>query len=149
MTDADLPFLTALYRSTREAELARTPWDAAEKLAFIEMQFRAQHLHYRAHYPQALWLIVMKDGDAIGRLYLDRQAREHRIIDIALLPQHRGAGIGGAILRDLMDEAAAAARPVTIHVETMNPAMTLYRRLGFVTVADKGVYHLLQWPAPD
>jgi GNAT superfamily N-acetyltransferase len=148
ISDADMPFLTALYRSTREAELARTGWSETEKQAFIDMQFHAQHTHYQAHYPDALWLIVLRAGAPIGRLYLERWETEHRIIDIALSPGHRGNGIGGAILRDLMDEAAAAGKAVGIHVEKANPAMGHYRRLGFGIVADKGVYDLLRWPAP-
>jgi hypothetical protein len=36
---------------------------------------------------------------------------------------------------------------VTIHVEKNNPAMRLYRRLGFTAVEDKGVYDLMRWVA--
>jgi hypothetical protein len=36
---------------------------------------------------------------------------------------------------------------VSIHVEKLNPAMRLYRRLGFVTEEDKGVYDLMRWTA--
>ena len=34
---------------------------------------------------------------------------------------------------------------MTIHVEKNNPAMRLYRRLGFRTEEDKGVYDLMRW----
>ncbi|WP_417673774.1 GNAT family N-acetyltransferase [Roseibium sp.] len=147
MKTSDMPFLTLLYRTTREAELARTPWSEGEKRAFIDMQFRAQHDHYQKHYPDALWLIVEQAGRAIGRLYLERWDTEHRIIDIALLPAVRGRGMGGAILSDLLEEAAAEGKSVGIHVEKFNPAMSLYRRLGFRPVEDKGVYDLLMWRA--
>jgi ribosomal protein S18 acetylase RimI-like enzyme len=146
MRDDDLPFLAALYRSTRETELARTSWPEAQKQAFIGMQFQAQHLHYQAHYPNALWLIVERNGEALGRLYLERWNGEHRIIDIALLPEARGGGIGSAILQDLIDEAGAAGKSLSIHVEKENPAMRLYRRLGFEKREDKGVYDLLEHP---
>jgi hypothetical protein len=36
---------------------------------------------------------------------------------------------------------------VSIHVEKLNPAMGLYRRLGFICVEDKGVYDLMHWNA--
>ena len=144
---ADLPFLQALYRSTREAELDRTQWPEAQKAQFIELQFRAQRSHYLQHYPDALWLILEKDGDAIGRLYLERWSSEHRIIDIALLPQWRGQGIGRALLLDVIDEAMSADKAVGIHVEKQNPAMSLYLRLGFRCVEDKGVYDLLKLAA--
>jgi ribosomal protein S18 acetylase RimI-like enzyme len=147
ITPADMQFLCALYRSTREAELSRVPWSEAEKQRFIQMQFDAQHAHYQAHYPKAEWLVIERDGAPIGRLYLETWESEIRIIDIALMPQARGQGLGAAILRDLMDEARALGRSVGIHVEKTNPAMTLYRRLGFRPVEDKGVYDLLCWSA--
>ncbi|GAB4527171.1 MAG: GNAT family N-acetyltransferase [Roseibium sp.] len=147
--DGDLPFLIALYRSTRESELARTPWSEDQKQAFIGMQFQAQHQHYQTHYPNALWLIVERNGQAVGRLYLERWSGEHRIIDIALLPEVRGGGIGNAILLDLIDEANAAGKSLSIHVEKENPAMRLYRRLGFETREDKGVYDLLAHPCSE
>src|SRR5262245_14183562 len=90
----------------------------------------------------------MRAGEDIGRLYIERRPREHRIIDIAFLPEHRGSGFGGALLRDLLDEAAAAGKAVSTHVEKFNPAMRLYRRLGFLTEEDKGVYDLMHWHGP-
>lgn len=148
ITDADLPLLARIYASTRAEELAPVPWSEDQKAAFLDMQFRAQHTHYQKYYPDADWLIVMRGGEDIGRLYLDRLADHHCIIDIALLPDQRGRGLGEALLRDLLDEAGAAGRSVEIHVEKQNPAMRLYRRLGFITEQDKGVYDLMRWTAP-
>ncbi|WP_010139366.1 GNAT family N-acetyltransferase [Oceanicola sp. S124] len=147
-TDADGTFLCRLYRSTREEEMAGLPWSEAQRQQFIQMQFSAQHAHYRQHYPDALWLIIEAEGGAAGRLYLDYWPQELRIIDIALLPGARGRGYGGAILRDLQDEASAQGRRIGIHVEKSNRAQQLYRRLGFRPVEDKGVYELLHWIPP-
>jgi predicted GNAT family acetyltransferase len=66
-------------------------------------------------------------------------------VDIALVPEFRNAGIGTALLRDLLAEGAAAGKRVSIHVERFNPALRLYARLGFRQVEDKGVYLLLEW----
>jgi ribosomal protein S18 acetylase RimI-like enzyme len=147
ITDADLPFLARVYASTRSEELAATPWSDAQKAAFLDMQFRAQHADYQRNYPEADWLVIMRGGEEIGRLYIDHWPNEHCIIDIAFLPEHRGKGLGEVLLRDLMDEAAAAGKGVTIYVEKFNPAMRLYRRLGFTTEEDKGVYDLMRWSA--
>lgn len=46
-----------------------------------------------------------------------------------------------------MAQAAAQAKAVRIHVEQTNPAMRLYRRLGFRQVGEHGIYHLMQWHA--
>jgi ribosomal protein S18 acetylase RimI-like enzyme len=146
-TDADLPFLSRLYASTRAEELAVTSWTDAQKAAFLDMQFRAQHVHYIKHYPEADWLVVERAGQDIGRLYIERRPSQHRIIDIAFLPAHRRKGYGAALLRDLIDEASLSGKSTSIHVEKNNPARQLYLRLGFTVAEDKGVYDLMESPA--
>lgn len=145
ITDTDLPFLARLYASTRMDELAVTDWTEPQKAAFLQSQFDAQHAHYQKHYAGSEFLLVELAGAPIGRLYLARWASEHRIVDIAFVPEERGRGLGTALLSDLLDEAARAGKAVTIHVERFNPALSLYGRLGFVAVSEEGVYHLMRW----
>jgi GNAT superfamily N-acetyltransferase len=149
IAEADLPFLARLYASTRIEELAVTDWSDAQKAAFLQSQFDAQHAHYQKHYAGTDFLVIERAGAVIGRLYLARWAREHRIVDIALLPAHRAHGLGTTLLRDLLDEAGSAGKAVTIHVEKFNPAQTLYCRLGFVAAGEEGAYDLMRWnPSP-
>jgi GNAT superfamily N-acetyltransferase len=146
-TDADLPFLFRLYASTREEELATVvDWSAEQKQAFLRQQFEAQHAWYREQYPGAAFDVVEVEGKPAGRLYVDRWEREVRVVDISLLPEHRGRGRGGALLAALFAEADAAGKPVSVHVERFNPALRLYGRLGFAFREDKGVYLLLERP---
>jgi ribosomal protein S18 acetylase RimI-like enzyme len=151
----DEELLYRIYASTRAEELAPVPWTEAQKEAFLRMQFRAQSLDYAANYPAAERLVILVGGVPAGRLYVDRREDELRIVDVALLPEHRGAGIGGAILRRLLAEAAASGKPVRIHVEHLNPALRLYERLGFRRTGGDGIYFLMEWtagagePAPD
>jgi ribosomal protein S18 acetylase RimI-like enzyme len=147
IAEADLTFLARLYASIRMEELGVIDWSEAQKAAFLQQQFQAQHAHYQQYYPNADWLVTVHAGEDAGRLYIERWPTQHRIIDIAFLPEHRGKGFGAALLRDLQDEAAAAGKAVSIHVEKLNPAMRLYRRLGFKTEEDKGVYDLMRWSA--
>ncbi|VIO67139.1 GNAT family N-acetyltransferase [Bradyrhizobium ivorense] len=149
IVDTDLSFLARVYVSTRIEELAVTDWSDAQKMAFLHDQFRGQHAHYQKYYPEADWLVTAHAGQDIGRFYIERWPSQHRIIDIAFLPEHRGRGHGEALLRDVMDEAAAAGKDVSIHVEKLNPAMRLYRRLGFAVEEDKGVYDLMRWKRPN
>jgi ribosomal protein S18 acetylase RimI-like enzyme len=142
-TDADLPFLSGLYASTRIEELAATFWTDEQKAAFLDMQFRAQHAHYIKHYPEADWLVVERAGEDIGRLYVERGPSQHRIIDIAFQPAHRGKGFGTALLSELIEEAADIGKAVSIHVEKNNPARQLYLRLGFAVAEDHGLYDLM------
>ena len=140
----DDAFLCRVYGSTREAELAQVDWDDGQKDAFVRMQFDAQRRYYEENYAGASFDVVLVDGEAAGRLYVARWPDEIRIVDIALLPEFRNRGIGSSLLGDLLSEAAAAAKPVSIHVEKFNPALRLYARLGFSVAEDRGVYVLLR-----
>jgi ribosomal protein S18 acetylase RimI-like enzyme len=148
ITPEDERFLARLYASTRAEELAVTGWSEEETALFCRRQFDAQSAHYRENYPGALLQIVEREGVSIGRLYVARWEREIRIMDIALLPEFRGAGIGSQLLRELQDEARSVGKTLTIHVERFNPALRLYERLGFRRVEDKGVYLLMEWRPP-
>lgn len=141
----DLAFLARLYGSTRADEMAQLSWSMEEKNAFLTMQFEAQTRHYDEHFADAEFLLIERDNEPIGRLYLQRREDEIRIVDIALLPDHRQRGIGGRLLRRVLEEAADSGRVVRIHVECNNPALGMYEHLGFRLVDDLGVYHLMEW----
>src|SRR5262245_6692545 len=143
-TNDDRDLLYRIYASTRAEELAQVDWDEAQKAAFLRMQFDAQHSYYHENYPNAQFQVIMLGGDPAGRLYLDRRSAEIRIVDIALLPEYRNHGIGSTLLRDILEEGQRAGLPVTIHVESFNPALRLYQRLGFRMVEDKGVYYFME-----
>jgi len=145
LADDDLPFIAALYASTRAEEVAQTGWPPEVQQQFLAQQFDAQHRHYMRHYPDAEWLIIERGGERIGRLYIEEWPSQIRVIDIALVPASRGLGIGGAILDDVFAVATAARKQVSMHVEKNNPARRLYVRLGFELSADEGVYDLLLW----
>ncbi len=145
--DDDAVFLRVVYGSTREEELEPTGWTREQKDWFIDQQFHAQDKYYKEHYEGATYDVVLFDGEPAGRLYVARWEDEIRIMDIALLPEFRGRGIGEGLLRSLLHQGADAGKTVSIHVEQSNPAMSLYRRLGFVPVGEHGVYVLMRWTA--
>ena len=147
-TDDDIPFLMQLYASTRADELASLPWSAEQKQVFLASQFQAQRRHYRTHFAQCAFDILERDGVPVGRLYLDARPTRLHIVDIALLPEWRGKGLGTAILEALMVTAQAGGRGVGIFVEKFNPALRLYRRLGFTDIADREVYLEMEWLPP-
>jgi ribosomal protein S18 acetylase RimI-like enzyme len=141
----DEPLLRRVYASTREEELAVVPWNDDQKNAFLQMQFDAQHQFYQDQFPQASFEVVLRGGQPVGRLYVDRRTDEIRIIDIALLPEARGDGIGGALLTEIIAEASAANLPIRIYVERANRALSLYQRLRFSTVGENELYFLMEW----
>jgi ribosomal protein S18 acetylase RimI-like enzyme len=147
-TDDDLPFLMRLYGSTREPELAMTGWPAEQKQAFIAQQFQAQRHHYRTFISNCRFDVLECRGEPIGRLYLETRQTQLNVVDIALLPTWRGKGIGTTILEALIKTAGQTERGVGIFVEKYNPALRLYRRLGFLEIQDTGIYYEMERPPP-
>jgi ribosomal protein S18 acetylase RimI-like enzyme len=147
---ADRDFLVRVYGSTRADELAPLPWDDEQKLAFVIQQFTAQDADYRQRYPAAEFLVIERDGVPIGRMYTTRlDDGELRLIDLALLREHRGAGIGSTLLGALLDEADREGLMVSLHVEHWNPAIVLYERLGFRRAGSNEVYVRMERPRPS
>lgn len=146
----DAAFLHRLYLSVRWEELARTGWDEGQKQAFLNSQFALQTRHYAHAYPGAARGIILRDDVAAGRLSLFAAANDLRIVDISLLPVHRGQGIGAGLIRAVMAMAASGGRSVSLQVGTFNPdARRLYDRLGFVETGGDGVHRHMAWCASD
>nr|WP_294782256.1 GNAT family N-acetyltransferase [uncultured Flavobacterium sp.] len=145
----DLPILCEIYGSTRKEELDNgTNWNDEQKRLFIEHQFNAQHEYYQKNYLGGKFYVIEKENISIGRLYIDFffEKKGIRIIDIAILPQWRNNNIGSSILNEILKKAVDKDLSVTIHVESFNPAMELYKRLGFKKISEtNGVYHLMEW----
>jgi N-acetylglutamate synthase-like GNAT family acetyltransferase len=149
--DEDLMVLNEIYSSTREEELKQLPtWSEEQKKGFLAQQFMAQHTYYQKNYVGAAFYLIQKNKENIGRLYIHENFQENniRIIDIALLPKWQHQGIGKGILEDILSKATEIDKPVSIHVESFNPAMKLYKKLGFQKISEtNGVYHLMEWRA--
>ncbi|HUX86478.1 MAG TPA: GNAT family N-acetyltransferase [Chloroflexota bacterium] len=141
----DTPFLFRVYASTRADELAAVGWDTSQQDAFLRMQFKLQTEGYRQQFPDARYEIVLHDGYLAGRIIVARNNNEIRLIDLALLPEHRGLGIGSALIASLQAEAVQFDKPLRLHVEVFNRARRLYERLGFIPIEMGAVYLELEW----
>jgi ribosomal protein S18 acetylase RimI-like enzyme len=145
-TEDDRPFLLRLFASTREPELEAAGMPREQWGAFLEQQFEAQSRHYET-YEDTSFEVVLVDGAPAGRLIVARWPEELRVVDVSLAPEHRGRGIGGALLLGLIEEAGERGVKTSIHVERFNPAQHLYARLGFRQVSEEGLYLLFERPA--
>jgi GNAT superfamily N-acetyltransferase len=122
------------------AEVEAWGWPVDQQRAFLEQQFTAQHRSYAAQFPGADHDIILLGAQPIGRLFVHRTDREIRLVDIALLPEHRGGGRGTVLIRKLLEEATAERKPFRLRVAMDNPARRLYLRLGFKTHGDEGIH---------
>ncbi|BDU71956.1 GNAT family N-acetyltransferase [Mesoterricola silvestris] len=137
---ADAEFLFQVFYHTRAEEFAPAGWDEARLTGFLRDQSQLQERHYHAAHPEAAFEVVEVDGVPAGRQYLDRTGPVFQLIDIALLPAHRGQGIGGELLERILREADGLGRTVALHVEPDNPARLWYRRLGFREGGQVGIH---------
>lgn len=152
-TRDDLPFLRELYHSLRIGEFASLGWPAEQLRALLDQQFDLQHRGYLAMFPQADFLLILRENAPAGRLYLDASQARWRIIDIALAAERRGAGLGFAVMQAVKRHAqTAAATAVVLHVACENHgAQQFYRRLGFREVSRQDqTCARMEWiPGPD
>jgi ribosomal protein S18 acetylase RimI-like enzyme len=144
--DDDREFLFVLYASTRQEEIAAWQWTQVQVAAFLTVQFRAQSASYAIAYPDAEHSVILEDGRPVGRLLVSRSPAEACLVDISLLPEARGRGIGSTLIRQLMTECSAAGRKLKLQVRTTNPARALYSRLGFRRVQGDSMYDQMEWP---
>lgn len=136
----DGEFLFRLYASTRADEVAAFGWPAAQQEAFLRMQFNMQRRWYETAYPEAEHAIIELQGQPIGRMIVLRGQNSWQLIDISLLPGFRGQGIGGELIRALIQECAQSGAALQLQVVRNNPAIRLYNRLGFSSIAEDKIY---------
>jgi ribosomal protein S18 acetylase RimI-like enzyme len=141
----DTEFLASLYFDTRRHEVSAWGWPSEQQEAFLLMQFDAQCRSYRAAYPNASHSIICIDGLRVGRMLLQRESGGTRVVDIALLEPYRNRGIGTSLLQKLQKECEAERSKLWLQVLHTNPAIRLYRRLGFCQTGADALYAQMEW----
>src|ERR1051326_5211850 len=120
-THADYDFLFGLHVATMKALVTQVwGWDEA-----------FQRAHFREHFDPARSKVVVVDGHDVGAISVDRRPGELYIANVELLPAFQGRGIGAALIRDVLEEAAREGLSVGLQVLHANRAARLYERLGF------------------
>jgi ribosomal protein S18 acetylase RimI-like enzyme len=139
VTPDDAPFLAALHAAGRAAEVAAFGWDERTTGAFLAQQHAAREQAYAASYPDAEDRVLLVEGTPAGRALVHRTPGRVHLVDLAVLPAHQGRGLGTAVLRSLLDDAASAGSTVRLTVRADNTgARRLYERLGFVALDETG-----------
>jgi ribosomal protein S18 acetylase RimI-like enzyme len=119
-------------------------WNPAIREPLLKMQIEGQRGAYAAEFPHADHGIIVLDERPVGRMIVNRGPEIHHLVDITILKQHRGAGIGTVLIRALCSEGDLVRKPVRLHVMVTNRAKTLYQRLGFRLIEDNQVTWLME-----
>jgi ribosomal protein S18 acetylase RimI-like enzyme len=149
VSDHDEAFLRKVYASSRADEMAAIGWDDLSQGAFLDMQFSVRQRAYAMQNPMAESSVILFDGVPAGRIIVERLDSGISLTDIAVLTEFRGRGIASELIRGLQDEAAAAEKPLTLHVDRSNPgAFRLYERLGFIVISETQMNFEMRWTLP-
>lgn len=128
-TASDNPFLHGLF-------VRCSPLAGVLPAAMLDQQAGLHERGHRRDFPDAMRRVAIVDGQPVGRLVIDWAAACSWCVDVAVLPDRAGAGIGTSLLRAWLAVADAAALPTGLTVRRDNPAWRLYARLGFVAASD-------------
>lgn len=146
---ADEALLHTIYASTRQAELAALGETPLIRDTFVSMQFEAQRRHFVQHHPDSTQWLIERGSAPVGRLWLSLNQGGLQVLDITVLPEWQGQGIGGACLRHLARHADAQEWAMALHVRADNPARHWYTRMGFVTTDTSDIYMAMNRPPVD
>lgn len=135
----DMEFLYTLFEAALGPHLVASngPWRQREERArFFETSDPADHE------------VVELDGRPVGCLKVRWLLDEVRLDRVFVLPAHQNRGIGSRLVEEILAEARARALPVRLRVLVVNPARSLYERLGFTTTGESDT-HVLMERAPS
>ena len=145
---ADDEFLIRVYDSTRAEELAQAEWQEGQREAFLKWQFDLQRGEYDARFPDAEYYVIVIDDQDAGRIWIGRDDKQIRLLDIALLPEFQNQGVGTFLLSLLIEEATRANKRLRHMVFVHNnEAHRFYERLGFLVIEDLGAYKHMEFRA--
>lgn len=136
----DRDFLFKLYASVRAQEFAAFGWPPEQLEVFLRMQFMAQQRSYESMYEQCGHQIIELNGAPIGQIRVNHEKDSALLVDISLLPEHRGQGIGGELIKALITQCSADRSALKLQVAQTNPAQRLYERLGFIRTGEDQMY---------
>lgn len=149
----DEPFLRDLRAQIDSERLGLQFWSPeAEQLAqtIMAMQFKAHSAHYEK--VKSNWdtrdCIIELDGKPVGRFIVTQDPRIVHLADIAVHRDHRGKGIGQAVINSTKAECVQSKRVLRLHVDPLNPAIQFYSQLGFRVIEQNPTHFLMEWVPP-
>ena len=127
-TADDVPFLLDLRRRTMDPHLAASGADTSQ----------AQHVA-RLHYRFECADVLLQGDKLVGLLKVAREGTHWHVIQIQLVPEIQGKGLGRELLAEVIAQARASGAGVSLSVLKANPAKALYERMGFAVIGETGL----------
>jgi len=125
-TEEDFDFLYAMHIATMKDYVDQIwGWDDAYQEALFRERFIPNQIQ-----------VITFEGKDIGMISLEERTDDVFLRAIEILPTHQGQDIGTRIIQEIIDDAASKQKPVILSVLNVNPAKSLYERLGFSVIEE-------------
>lgn len=151
--DDDEPFLRELRAQVDAERLGLQFWSPEQQALaqqITDLQFRAHSAHYRK--VKSNWdskdCVIELGGEPVGRFIVTQDAKEVYLADLAVHRDHRGKGLGQAVIEATKAECVQSKRVLRLHVDVSNPAVQFYARLGFRFIEQLPTHCLMEWVPP-
>jgi ribosomal protein S18 acetylase RimI-like enzyme len=144
----DENFLYNLYKLSRVDEFSMTGIGEQQFDMLMRMQYTARKMTYENNYPVSSHSIVVVDGTEAGQIWVFSDARQYRVIDIAIAGAFQNQGVGSSLMKSLIAQATRAEIPLRCSIATNNPgSLRFHQRLGFRIVSSNEAYYEMQYTA--
>lgn len=138
-TEDDREFLRRLHHTVvRRYVEAIWGWDEVRQDEFVRQELE-----------QTSPLIIEINGQSAGQITVNEREDEWTLVQLFILPEFQGQGIGTALLQWITREADCCEVPIVLRVFKANPARHLYERFGFCVEREDDIcFHMRRPPVP-
>lgn len=148
----DKDFLASLYRANRDdIRLAEGEDEYLENI--IEIQLEAQINGYGNQFPNALYLVLEKNGSRIGRVTFDIGSVELRLVDLDFIKKAKNKGFGSSVILWLMQTAAKLKKPALVPVRRDNSLLLRFlHKYGYIeekSMSDDAFARMIWFPTTE
>ena len=100
---------------------------------------------FRKMINQTCFQKLLYDGEPAGFLAYDETEDKIDGVAIQMIEKARNKGVGSFFLTTITSLSEKTGKPVFLHVFRSNPAQTLYRRFGFITIGETASHYLMRY----
>jgi ribosomal protein S18 acetylase RimI-like enzyme len=144
----DEPFIRRLMIETLAGQLNACSWPDEIRESLLDAQYRIRRDGFRASAENRPGTIVLIDGEPVAWYIAAEFDHEIRLVNLVVAQEHRGRGLGSAILRQLLIDSDRSGKTLRLSVAINNQrAGELYARFGFRRTGDDGVHYFMERPA--
>jgi ribosomal protein S18 acetylase RimI-like enzyme len=142
----DNEFLLRVFKESRPDLNLINDISEEQRESIILEQFKMEKQQLEQIYPNAEFSIIKLNEEPIGRIYIYYGETTNRIVEIGLLEDYRGLGIGQRLMTTVIGNATKMKKNVRLQVAWFNQrAYKFYERIGFKVIENQEVFFEMEY----